>query len=53
MPSLDNVIILPHIGSGSVETRMKLGLMDAKNLIAAFQGKVPPNCLNPEVYNPL
>jgi len=50
---MDNVIILPHIGSGSVETRTKMGLMAAENLIAAFQGKVPLNCLNPEVYNPL
>jgi len=50
---LDNVIILPHIGSGSVETRTKMGLIAAENLIAAFQGKIPPNCLNPEVYNPL
>jgi glyoxylate reductase len=51
--SLNNVILLPHIGSGSVETRTKMGLMAAENLIAAFQGKIPPNCLNPEVYNPL
>ena len=50
--SLDNVILLPHIGSGSVETRTKMGLMAAENLIAAFEGKIPPNCLNPEVYNP-
>lgn len=50
---MDNVIILPHIGSGSVETRTKMGLMAAENLIAAFEGKIPPNCLNPEVYNPL
>ncbi len=50
--SLDNVILLPHIGSGSVETRTKMGLMAAENLIAAFQGKIPPNCLNPEIYNP-
>ena len=50
--SLNNVILLPHIGSGSVETRTKMGLMAAENLIAAFEGKIPPNCLNPEVYNP-
>jgi len=50
--SLNNVILLPHIGSGSVETRTKMGLMAAENLIAAFEGQIPPNCLNPEVYNP-
>jgi glyoxylate reductase len=51
--TMDNVILLPHVGSGSVETRTKMGLMAAENLIAAFEGKIPPNCLNPEVYNPL
>ena len=50
--SLNNLILLPHIGSGSVETRTKMGLMAAENLIAAFEGKIPPNCLNPEVYIP-
>jgi glyoxylate reductase len=48
--TMDNVILLPHVGSGSVETRTKMGLMAAENLIAAFEGKVPPNCLNPEVF---
>jgi glyoxylate reductase len=51
--AMNNVILLPHIGSGSVETRTRMGLMAAENLIAALEGKVPPNCLNPEVYNPL
>ena len=48
--TMDNVILLPHVGSGSVETRTKMGLMAAENLIAAFEDKVPPNCLNPEVF---
>jgi glyoxylate reductase len=46
--NMDNVIILPHIGSASTETRTKMGLMAAENLIAFFEGRVPPNCLNPE-----
>ena len=49
----DNVILLPHIGSGSKKTRTKMGLMAAENLIAAFESRIPPNCLNPEVYSPL
>ncbi len=48
--TMDQVIILPHIGSASTETRTKMGLMAAENLIAVFQGRVPPNCLNPEVF---
>jgi glyoxylate reductase len=46
---MDNVIMLPHIGSATIETRTKMGLMAAKNLIAFFRGEMPPNCINPEV----
>jgi len=47
--TLDNVIILPHIGSGSVVTREKMALMAADNIIAGLQGRPLPNCVNPEV----
>ncbi len=47
---MDNVVLLPHIGSASLETRTKMGLVAAKNLIAFFNGQAPPNCLNPEVF---
>jgi glyoxylate reductase len=46
--SLDNVIIAPHIASASVVTRTKMALMAAENLLAGLQGKLPPNCVNPE-----
>lgn len=46
---LQNVIVLPHIGSASISTREKMGEMCALNLIAALEGKVPPNIVNPEV----
>ncbi len=49
--NMDNVIILPHIASASIETRTEMGLMAVKNVIAALQGEVPPNCLNPEIFN--
>ncbi len=47
--TLDNIIITPHIASGSVATRTKMANMAAANLIAGVQGKIPPNCVNPEV----
>jgi glyoxylate reductase len=47
---MDNVVLLPHIGSASLETRTKMGLVAAKNLIAFFNGEEPPNCLNPEIF---
>jgi glyoxylate reductase len=45
-------VILPHIASGSIETRTKMGLVAADNLIAVLiRGEKPPNCLNPEVFS--
>ena len=43
---LDNVILLPHMGSGTVETRGKMALMATENFLAGLNGKRPPNCLN-------
>ena len=48
---MENVVLLPHIGSASFETRARMAIMAAENLIAALQGKVPPNCVNPEVFS--
>lgn len=48
---MDNAIVLPHIASASIETRTKMGLVAAENLISVLvEGRKPPNCLNPEVY---
>ena len=43
---LDNVVITPHIASGSVETRGKMATMAAENILAALDGKTPPNAVN-------
>ncbi len=43
-----DVILAPHISSASVETRTKMAVMAAENVVALFQGKRPPNALNPE-----
>lgn len=49
---MDNVVIVPHIASASIETRTKMGLLAAENLIAVLtKGQKPPNCLNPEVFS--
>jgi len=48
--TLDNVVILPHIGSGSIATREKMALMAADNIIAGLRGESLPNCVNPEVH---
>lgn len=46
LAELDNVVILPHIGSASMETRTKMGLMAAENILAVMKGQIPPNHVN-------
>ena len=45
-----NAVLAPHIGSASVDTRLKMTMMAAENALAALTGKRPPNLLNPAVW---
>ena len=45
---LDNVVLMPHIGSSTEATRRAMAMTAARNLSAALSGEVPPNLLNPE-----
>ena len=45
---LDNVVIPPHFGTSTMDTRIKMGQMVIDNLFAVLDGQMPPNCLNPE-----
>lgn len=47
--TLPNVVTLPHIGSASIATRVKMAMLAADNLIQAVCGKVPNHLVNPEV----
>ncbi len=49
--TLENLIITPHIGSASVQTRKTMADMAIANLIAGLQGDRLPYCVNPEVYS--
>jgi len=46
---LDNVVLAPHLGSATIETRSKMATMAAGNLVAMLKGEEPPNIVNPEV----
>ena len=46
--AMDNVTLLPHIGSATAETRLGMAQLAAKNLLAALRGERPPNLVNPE-----
>ncbi len=41
--TLQNVVLLPHIGSATVETRTRMAVMAAENLAAMLSGRRPAN----------
>lgn len=47
---LDNVVLLPHLGSATEETRTRMAMVAAENLVAGLQGKIPPNCVNLKIF---
>ena len=47
---LENVVIVPHLGSATVATRDAMGMLAGENLIAALEGRRPPTLLNPEAW---
>jgi glyoxylate reductase len=43
--NLDNAVLLPHIGSATYETRLKMAMMASRNLIQGLSGKRPDNLI--------
>ena len=50
LAALDNAVLLPHVGSATVETRTKMARMAAENLLSALRGERPAHVVNPEVW---
>jgi phosphoglycerate dehydrogenase-like enzyme len=48
--SLPNCLIIPHLGSASSRTRLKMARRAIENLTAGLEGRRLPWCVNPEVY---
>ncbi|QJD86851.1 2-hydroxyacid dehydrogenase [Cohnella herbarum] len=48
--TLPNLVSLPHIGSASVATRMKMSRLAADQLIDAIYGRRPANLVNPSTW---
>jgi lactate dehydrogenase-like 2-hydroxyacid dehydrogenase len=44
---LENAVLLPHLGSATLETRTAMGLRVADNLDAFFDGREPPDRVSP------
>jgi glyoxylate reductase len=47
---LPNVIVTPHAGSATYETRDAMAMLALDNLQAALAGRRPKHCVNPEVF---
>jgi glyoxylate reductase len=45
LKKLRNVVLLPHIGSATYETRLRMALMAAKNLVQGLNGERPDNAI--------
>lgn len=48
--SMPNVVLMPHVGSATGETRLKMAMRAAENLIAGLSGRRPADVVNPEVF---
>ncbi len=46
LTELNNVVLLPHVGSATIETRTRMAHLAVENLLAGLKGEMPPNCLN-------
>jgi glyoxylate reductase len=46
---LENVVVIPHLGSATVDTRNAMGELAVDNVFAAIDGTRPPTLLNPDV----
>jgi lactate dehydrogenase-like 2-hydroxyacid dehydrogenase len=46
---MPNVVVTPHMGTATSETRLAMAMLAAENLLAALAGRRPPNLVNPEV----
>ena len=47
---LDNAVVIPHLGSATVETRDAMGFLAVENLVSALEGERPPTLVNPEAW---
>jgi len=46
---MKNVVIVPHLGSATVEVREEMANIVVDNILALLEGRQPPNIVNPDV----
>jgi glyoxylate reductase len=47
--TMKNVVLTPHLGSAVAEVRERMANIVVDNILALIDGRVPPNCVNPQV----
>jgi glyoxylate reductase len=47
---LENAVVIPHLGSATVDTRDAMGNLAVDNVFAALDGSRPPTLLNPDAF---
>ncbi|MBX6328322.1 MAG: D-glycerate dehydrogenase [Pseudolabrys sp.] len=47
---MKNVVLTPHLGSAVMEVRDRMANIVVDNIEALLAGRVPPNCINPQVF---
>ena len=47
---MSNVVLTPHLGSAVAELREVMAHVVVDNIVAVLEGRMPPNCWNPEIY---
>ncbi|MBT6338224.1 MAG: D-glycerate dehydrogenase [Desulfobacula sp.] len=50
--TMENVCILPHVGSGTIEARDQMSVLAAMNIIKFYKNDNVPHIVNPEVLKP-
>ncbi|MBE3578612.1 MAG: D-glycerate dehydrogenase [Caldanaerobacter subterraneus] len=51
LAELDNVVMLPHIGSATEEARRDMSVLVAQNIIDVIEGRVPRTLVNKDILN--
>ncbi len=49
----ENAVLVPHIGSATIETRRRMAMMATENLLSGLRGTLPPLALNPGIQRGL
>ena len=49
--AMKNVVLTPHLGSAVMEIRAQMANILVDNIQALIEGRMPPNCVNPQVLS--